>query len=223
MSIRRRALDLLFIMCTPDSSAEIVEELLGYLTLADFSMREELVLKTAVLAERCVAGPGRAARPADILRRRRGRRSARTSAPPAHPPCALPSPPPYRSFLPSLEWYVDSMLTLMERAGESSMNDLWHSVVQVRAVLWWAGEGGVTPLCVTALPPSGPAVHPTCLPLPCPHAPQLVTNHPQLHLYAARKSAEALQRGASHEVRGRGGVWGARGENTHAARGGPQA
>lgn len=33
-------------------SAEIVEELLSYLTLADFGMREELVLKTAVLAER---------------------------------------------------------------------------------------------------------------------------------------------------------------------------
>ena len=32
--------------------ADIVEELLSYLTLADYSMREELVLKTAVLAER---------------------------------------------------------------------------------------------------------------------------------------------------------------------------
>ena len=31
---------------------EIVEELLAYLTVAEFSMREELVLKTAVLAER---------------------------------------------------------------------------------------------------------------------------------------------------------------------------
>jgi len=52
VSIRRRALDLLFIMCTSDNSAEIVDELLSYLTLADYSMREELVLKTAVLAER---------------------------------------------------------------------------------------------------------------------------------------------------------------------------
>jgi AP-2 complex subunit alpha len=50
------------------------------------------------------------------------------------------------------------MLTLMERAGESAMNDLWHSVVQ------------------------------------------LVTNHPQLHAYAAHKSVEALRRGASYEV-----------------------
>ena len=32
----------------------ITEELLTYLTIADFTMREELVLKTAVLAEKCV-------------------------------------------------------------------------------------------------------------------------------------------------------------------------
>ena len=32
----------------------IAEELLTYLTIADFTMREELVLKTAVLAEKCV-------------------------------------------------------------------------------------------------------------------------------------------------------------------------
>lgn len=50
------------------------------------------------------------------------------------------------------------MLTLMERAGDSAINDLWHSVVQ------------------------------------------LVTNNPQLHVYAARRCAEALRRGASYEV-----------------------
>lgn len=36
----------------PLNQVEIVEELLAYLAVADFSMREELVLKTAVLAER---------------------------------------------------------------------------------------------------------------------------------------------------------------------------
>lgn len=113
VSIRRRALDLLFTMCTPSTAAEIVDELLSYLGTAEYEMREELVLKTAVLAER---------------------------------------------FLPSLEWYVDSMLTLMERAGDSTIPDLWASVVQ------------------------------------------LVTNHPELHAYAARRAAEALRRGAAHEV-----------------------
>ena len=49
-------------------------------------MREELVLKTAVLAER---------------------------------------------FYPDLHWYVDSMLTLIERAGEFAGKDIWHSTVQL--------------------------------------------------------------------------------------------
>ena len=49
-------------------------------------MREELVLKTAVLAER---------------------------------------------FYPDLPWYVDSMLALIERAGEFASKDLWHSTVQL--------------------------------------------------------------------------------------------
>ena len=53
---------------------------------AEWSMREELVLKTAVLAER---------------------------------------------FYPDLRWYVDSMLTLISRAGESASKDLWHSTVQL--------------------------------------------------------------------------------------------
>jgi AP-2 complex subunit alpha len=58
VSIRRRALDLLFIMCTPANAAAIVDELLSYLSLADYSMREELVLKTAVLAERWAGSRG---------------------------------------------------------------------------------------------------------------------------------------------------------------------
>lgn len=52
MSIRRRALDLLFTMCDGGAAAEVVEELVTYLTVADFSMREELVLKIAILAEK---------------------------------------------------------------------------------------------------------------------------------------------------------------------------
>ena len=53
VSIRRRAMDLLFTMCSPLNVKEVVAELLNYLEVADFSMREELVLKTAILAERC--------------------------------------------------------------------------------------------------------------------------------------------------------------------------
>lgn len=52
ISIRRRGLDLLFTMCNTNTAPEIVDELLKYLEVADFSLRDELVLKTAILAER---------------------------------------------------------------------------------------------------------------------------------------------------------------------------
>lgn len=37
---------------------------------------------------------------------------------------------PYR-FFPDLEWYTDVMITLIERAGEFSTKDIWHSTVQL--------------------------------------------------------------------------------------------
>jgi len=52
ISVRRRALDLLYCMCDSTNSRKIVSELLQYLVTADFAIREELVLKIAILAER---------------------------------------------------------------------------------------------------------------------------------------------------------------------------
>ena len=52
ISIRRRALDLMYNICDVGNSQEIVTELLQYLTTADFTIREELAIKIAILAER---------------------------------------------------------------------------------------------------------------------------------------------------------------------------
>ncbi|KAL1200907.1 AP-2 complex subunit alpha-2 [Cardamine amara subsp. amara] len=52
ISIRRRALDLLYGMCDASNAKDIVEELLQYLSTAEFAMREELSLKAAILAEK---------------------------------------------------------------------------------------------------------------------------------------------------------------------------
>lgn len=49
-------MDLLFTMCSEGNVRDVVQELLNYLEVADFSMREELVLKTAILAERFASG-----------------------------------------------------------------------------------------------------------------------------------------------------------------------
>ena len=52
VSIRQRALDLLFLMCDEDNCLEIVHELLLFLVIANEGIKEEMVLKIAILAER---------------------------------------------------------------------------------------------------------------------------------------------------------------------------
>lgn len=55
ISIRRRALDLLYSMCNRENAGQIVGEMLAYLPIADYGIREELVLKIAILAEKYAA------------------------------------------------------------------------------------------------------------------------------------------------------------------------
>ena len=52
VSIRKRALDLLYVMCDKVTAQDIVPALLTYLQSATYELREELVLKIAILAER---------------------------------------------------------------------------------------------------------------------------------------------------------------------------
>jgi len=52
VSVRQRAVDLLYAMCGKTNSEEIVGEMLSYLETADYSIREEMVLKVAILAEK---------------------------------------------------------------------------------------------------------------------------------------------------------------------------
>lgn len=52
ISVRRRALDLLYSMCDVDNAEPIVDELLQYLKVADYGLREEMVLKIAILTEK---------------------------------------------------------------------------------------------------------------------------------------------------------------------------
>lgn len=52
VSVRQRAVDLLYAMCDRANVQEIVSEMLNYLETADYSIREEMVLKVAILAEK---------------------------------------------------------------------------------------------------------------------------------------------------------------------------
>lgn len=52
ISVRRRALDLLYSMCDQTNARGIVAELIKYLAIAEYGIREEMVLKLAILAEK---------------------------------------------------------------------------------------------------------------------------------------------------------------------------
>ncbi|CAH8541289.1 unnamed protein product [Heterobilharzia americana] len=52
VSVRQRAIDLLYAMCDRSNAQAIVGEMLSYLEVADYAIREEMVLKVAILAEK---------------------------------------------------------------------------------------------------------------------------------------------------------------------------
>ena len=52
ISVRRKGLDLLYSMCDTSNAQPIVNELMRYLVSADYSLREEMVLKIAILTEK---------------------------------------------------------------------------------------------------------------------------------------------------------------------------
>ncbi|ODN90783.1 AP-2 complex subunit alpha [Cryptococcus wingfieldii CBS 7118] len=52
ISVRRRALDLLYSMCDTSNAKVVVGELVRYLHVADYNLREDMVLKIAILTER---------------------------------------------------------------------------------------------------------------------------------------------------------------------------
>ena len=52
ITVRRQGLDLLYSMCDQTNSTKIVQELLKYLQTADYAIREEMVLKIAILTEK---------------------------------------------------------------------------------------------------------------------------------------------------------------------------
>jgi AP-2 complex subunit alpha len=58
ISIRKRALDLLYGMCDNNSAASIVSELLNYLVSADYAIKEELVIKVAILGDKFAKSQG---------------------------------------------------------------------------------------------------------------------------------------------------------------------
>jgi AP-2 complex subunit alpha len=85
-SIAGGALNLLFTTANKDTAPSIVDNLLSKMEEMEEHLREDLVLKAAILAERFPASPA---------------------------------------------WYVDAMLRLILCAGESTSNEMWHSILHL--------------------------------------------------------------------------------------------
>ena len=55
VSVRQRAVDLLYAMCDKSNAEEIVAEMLSYLETADYSIREEMVRGSLSPSSQCFA------------------------------------------------------------------------------------------------------------------------------------------------------------------------
>ena len=138
ISIRRRALDLVYSMCDSSTVKETVSELLNYLAGSDLSIREELVLKIAILAERFATDQQWCATRGPVVPARAPRSSTAPGGPSECSP-ALPPPPANPlgsrnarpSACPPRPRYVDVVLQLIKSAGDNVSEEIWYRVVQI--------------------------------------------------------------------------------------------
>jgi AP-2 complex subunit alpha len=113
VSVRKRALDLLFVMADHSNAEDIVNELLLNLSATDTSIKDDVVIKIAILAEK---------------------------------------------FAKDLKWYLDTLIKVIMIAGDFVTEDVWHRIVHI------------------------------------------VTNHPELHEYAAERLCEIVKSKFAHET-----------------------
>lgn len=86
ISIRRKALDLMFLICTEDSVKVITKEMLLYFKEDEPQLKDDIALKVAILAEK---------------------------------------------YASDLKWYVESIVKMIEMAGEYMSDDIVYRFMQV--------------------------------------------------------------------------------------------
>ena len=60
-------------------------------------------------------------------------------------------------FYPNLHWYVDVMLSLIERAGEFATRDIWHATLQLITNYEELHEYAARKVILRKSPPKKPA------------------------------------------------------------------
>ncbi|EPY78686.1 Adapter-related protein complex 2 alpha 2 subunit-like protein [Camelus ferus] len=130
VSVRQRAVDLLYAMCDRSNAQQIVAEMLSYLETADYSIREEIddfeqALRSARLAvSTChpvwtLAVLGLALRGFWVL------------ALSGRPLQVLKVAILAEKYAVDYTWYVDTILNLIRIAGDYVSEEVWYRVIQI--------------------------------------------------------------------------------------------
>lgn len=114
MSVRQRAVDLLYAMCDRSNAKQIVAEMLSYLETADYSIREEIV--------------GHHYRPVHHLV---PLCTALASQSVAFVPQVLKVAILAEKYAVDYTWYVDTILNLIRIAGDYVSEEVWYRVIQI--------------------------------------------------------------------------------------------
>lgn len=112
VSVRQRAVDLLYAMCDRSNAKQIVAEMLSYLETADYSIREEIVRVPSVLYSiHCltVRRPSELAAFVQVLK------------------VAILA----EKYAVDYTWYVDTILNLIRIAGDYVSEEVWYRVIQI--------------------------------------------------------------------------------------------
>lgn len=114
VSVRQRAVDLLYAMCDRSNAKQIVAEMLSYLETADYSIREEIVghphRRVHHLVPLC---------------------TALASQPVAFLPQVLKVAILAEKYAVDYTWYVDTVLNLIRIAGDYVSEEVWYRVIQI--------------------------------------------------------------------------------------------
>lgn len=111
VSVRQRAVDLLYAMCDRSNAKQIVAEMLSYLETADYSIREEIVSHQY----RPVQFLSMSSRPQPLNSLLQVLKVAILA----------------EKYAVDYTWYVDTILNLIRIAGDYVSEEVWYRVIQI--------------------------------------------------------------------------------------------
>lgn len=112
MSVRQRAVDLLYAMCDRSNAKQIVAEMLSYLETADYSIREEIVRLLLSPTHKWLSFNCCHSQPVAFFQ-------------------VLKVAILAEKYAVDYTWYVDTILNLIRIAGDYVSEEVWYRVIQI--------------------------------------------------------------------------------------------